>query len=65
MFIVKFNYQGADFFLRGTIWVDEHNRANKFATEGDASAALERAKKLMRPSMKRLPQVIPANWPAK
>lgn len=40
MFIVKFNYQGADFFLRGTIWVDEHNRANKFATEGDAGAPL-------------------------
>ena len=38
---------GNTFYLKGTIWVRERERANEFATLEAAQAALDRAKKFL------------------
>lgn len=53
MFVVSLAHNGATFYLRSTIWVDEFDRANKFDTAEKARLALEKAKKFMKPSLRK------------
>jgi hypothetical protein len=50
MFIVDTGDRSAPWFLRGTTWSRDPERAQKFATYDDARAALEKAKKFMKPA---------------
>jgi len=51
MFIVTVTNNGNEFPLRGTNWAYSMDRAQVFATRDDAAAALEKARKFMKPAM--------------
>jgi hypothetical protein len=48
--IIVIENNGQRFFLRGTAWAFSEDRADKFANQDEAKAALERAKKFIKPS---------------
>lgn len=39
-----------DWYLKGTTWTSDPDRASKFNSRDEAQAALDRAKKFMRPA---------------
>jgi hypothetical protein len=47
MFVFTVNHNGRDFWLRGTVWSFSRDRATEYATEWEASEALEKAKPFM------------------
>jgi hypothetical protein len=51
MFIVTVNHNGHLVPLRGTVWAFDMSRAQQFATCEEAMAALEKARKFMKPAI--------------
>lgn len=51
MFIVTLENHGQPFYLRGTTWAFSPERAQQFATEAEARAQLEKARKFMKAAM--------------
>jgi hypothetical protein len=51
MFIVVVSHNGTTWPLRGTTWAYSMDRAQKFDSRESAAAALEKAKKFMKPSL--------------
>jgi hypothetical protein len=47
MYLAKLVNNGITFYLRNTVWTGDVERATRYETEIDASAAVERAKKFM------------------
>ena len=52
-YLVTVNNSAVIFFLRGTVWSFSSERADKFATREAAQAALEKARKFMKPAIYR------------
>jgi len=51
MFIVTVLNNGTKWPLRGTVWAFDMSRAQLFETEAEARAALEKARKFMKPAI--------------
>lgn len=51
MFIVTVAHNGEIWPLRGTVWAFSMDRAQKFETPEAAAAALEKARKFMKPAI--------------
>ena len=49
--IVTTENEGRTFYLRGTTWAFDADRANKFETLEQAKEAVEKAKKFMKPKI--------------
>lgn len=58
--LVSLNHNGAVFFLRSTIWTADKARATVFATESDAKAGLEKARKFMKATQYKAARIIAA-----
>lgn len=52
-FIVTVSYNGVKWPLRGMAWAFSMDRAQKFTSREDAQAALDKAKKFMKPALHR------------
>jgi len=50
LFIVVTPGYGGNWYLRGTTWTGEQERANKFTTHEAALTALNRARRFMKPA---------------
>jgi hypothetical protein len=50
-FIVTVAHNGEVWPLRGTVWAFDMSRAQKFASPEEAQAALEKARKFMKPAI--------------
>jgi len=53
MWIVTVQNKGEKFWLRGTTWAFNLDRANKFETREAAAEAAKRAEKFMAPAIRR------------
>ena len=50
-YIATLTNQGFDFYLRGTVWAGAEDRATRFDSQEAALAAIEKARKFMKPSL--------------
>lgn len=61
MFIVKIEDQTRAYWLNGTIWTSDKDRAQKFASRSNAEAALDKARKFMKPALFKAARIFPSN----
>jgi hypothetical protein len=59
-YIVTVENNGETWPLRGTIWAFSMERAQHFASEAAAQAALDKAKKFMKPALYRKARIVEA-----
>jgi hypothetical protein len=59
-YLVTVEHNGETLPLRGTIWEFSMERAQHFASEAAAQAALDKAKKFMRPALRRKARIVEA-----
>lgn len=57
MYIVILENGGEVWYLRGTTWTSQKVRANTFAESSDAATAIDKARKFMKPALRKLPYV--------
>ncbi len=57
MFQVTVTNEGGKYWLRGTTWAFHADRANSFETTEAATAALEKARKFMKPAQFKLAKI--------
>lgn len=53
VWVVCLRNGGFDYWLRRTVWAGGRDRADEFATEADARAAWEKAKKFTKAGLRR------------
>ncbi|BCH11980.1 hypothetical protein MesoLj131c_62380 [Mesorhizobium sp. 131-3-5] len=61
MFIVIVIHNGEKWPLRGTVWAYSMDRAEQFPSEQAAKAALDKAKKFMKPAIFKKARIEPVS----